>query len=196
MPGAARGSMESQVEALREAAAGQSVLLVLDEYVKSICFTCKHERFVRTACGTRSTSNRSISSRRKTQQRSCFVQLGYSAFNSFLLTLRYLEIRIRGILSIGAHEVVLDLLGIKESVELLASVAELSEMAIPPQLVEISQVRTGTRSRSIVIQLIINVQACGRLPLSLCIVGWYSVIFEVCLTTECFGIRESDTCRA
>ena len=51
-----------------------------------------------------------------------------------------------------ATEVELELLGLQESVELLAGVAELDDGQIPPALLEIAQL-------------------CGRLPLCLSIVG-------------------------
>jgi hypothetical protein len=59
--------------------------------------------------------------------------------------------RLKGILQ-EATEVELELLGLQESVELLAGVAEISDSEIPPVALQIAQL-------------------CGRLPLCLAIVG-------------------------
>ena len=59
--------------------------------------------------------------------------------------------RIKGII-LEATEVALQLLGLRESVELLAGVAELDCATIPPSCLEIAQL-------------------CGRLPLCLAIIG-------------------------
>ena len=59
--------------------------------------------------------------------------------------------RIKGMLQ-EATEVQLELLGLQESVELLAGVAEIDAASIPPVCLEIAQL-------------------CGRLPLCLAIVG-------------------------
>lgn len=80
----------------------------------------------------------------------CFACIDTETASRLLVTTR-----IKGIgrfLLQEATEVELELLGLQESVELLAGVAELDDSQIPPALLEIAQL-------------------CGRLPLCLSIVG-------------------------
>ena len=69
---------------------------------------------------------------------SFLLYVGCEASHSYLIGVRFQTTRIKGIMPKG-QEVELELLGVRESVELLAAVAEIDADQTPPCCLEIAQ---------------------------------------------------------
>ena len=159
MPDSAKDTMESQVEELKQVAAERLILVVLDG-VYECCYVCQSVSssrfsFYHQTCGMHSMSDRSHASILPPLQSSWwYVEYAMSCLGLLLSCYglwRFQTTRIKGIMPKGL-EVELELLGVKESVELLAAVAEIDADQTPPCCLEIAQL-------------------CGRLPVrrSVCV---------------------------